>query len=209
MGLFRRRKEEKIEGCIGGYKLQQWWVETFSPEEREHIDEVFQDNSVANADNPVTLTKGSVTASDQEIARFLVGLAGCFKGPTERHIGERILLKAEKEALRINDIDSLHFIYLGMINNYYRERENEGYFDKAIAACNKQIDLSVKVAASLKKRYPSSPLPSHTGYEQLAIIYDKQKNHEEAIRLCKMAKEQGWAGEWDERILRYEKKLKK
>ena len=42
----------------------------------------------------------------------------------------------------------------------------------------------------------------HTGYEQLAIILEKQREYDEAIDLCKQAQKQTWSGEWDKRIER-------
>lgn len=48
-------------------------------------------------------------------------------------------------------------------------------------------------------------LPSNKGYEQLVIILNKQGKNDEAIKLCREAKEHGWAGDWDKRIARYSK----
>jgi hypothetical protein len=59
------------------------------------------------------------------------------------------------------------------------------------------------------KEYKESPLPSHKGYQQLAIILEKQGKLEEAIKLCKQAAEQGWAGDWEKRVERYRKKVTK
>ncbi len=52
-------------------------------------------------------------------------------------------------------------------------------------------------------------LPRHTGYEQLAIIREKEKDHPEAIRLCGEAMAQGWNGDWEKRIQRCKAKLSK
>jgi hypothetical protein len=51
--------------------------------------------------------------------------------------------------------------------------------------------------------------PIGTSFYQLTVIRDKQGNYEEAIRLSRLALEQGWAGDWERRIVRYEKKLLK
>ena len=51
------------------------------------------------------------------------------------------------------------------------------------------------------------PLPGHVGYKQLCIIMEKQKNYEEVSRLSKIAKEQGWSGDWDRRIEKCKKKI--
>jgi len=56
-------------------------------------------------------------------------------------------------------------------------------------------------------------LPVHTGYKQLCIIYEKQENWQEVIRLAEEAKAIGWvdgtAGGWDKRIEKARKKDKK
>jgi DNA invertase Pin-like site-specific DNA recombinase len=53
----------------------------------------------------------------------------------------------------------------------------------------------------------SRGLPSHVGYKQLAIILEKRGQFDEAIKVAKQAKSQGWNGDWDKRIARCESKL--
>jgi hypothetical protein len=43
-------------------------------------------------------------------------------------------------------------------------------------------------------------LPRHVGYERLAIILEKNKEYDQAIRTCEAAKLGGWSGDWDRRI---------
>jgi len=106
-----------------------------------------------------------------------------------------------------NGLDE-HFKISGEIIIYYRQRDKiPGMLEKAIEACRKQIDLSSKAAQLFKDKYLNQSLPCHAGYDQLVIIYSKQSKYKEAIDLCKQAKEQGWRGDWDRRIKRYEKKL--
>jgi len=51
-------------------------------------------------------------------------------------------------------------------------------------------------------------IPRHYGYDQLAIIYEKQGKFKEAIKLCETGRSQGWANEFDKRLVRLRKKLK-
>ncbi len=44
------------------------------------------------------------------------------------------------------------------------------------------------------------------GYRQLAIIYEKQNRFNDAIRACLVARDGGWSGDWDARMIRYRKK---
>jgi hypothetical protein len=52
-------------------------------------------------------------------------------------------------------------------------------------------------------------LPSHHGYKQLSIILQKPGGVNEALALCQQAKEQGWQGDWENRIARLQSQLKK
>jgi hypothetical protein len=52
-------------------------------------------------------------------------------------------------------------------------------------------------------------LGEHTGYKQLCIIRAKEENWQEVIRLAEQAKSEGWAGDWDKRIEKAQKKLEK
>lgn len=99
-----------------------------------------------------------------------------------------------------------HFQLSEMIPLLYKERESEG-LNKTITACKQQIELSEKVRKILSERYPEQSFPSHGGYEKLVIILDKQNRHNEAIKICRQAKREGWSGNWDERIQRYTSKL--
>jgi hypothetical protein len=100
-----------------------------------------------------------------------------------------------------------HFALQEQIEMHYRERDRKpGALDAAIRACEQQIALAPQSACAWRAEYGGEQLPRHVGYEQLAIIREKQKDYPEAIRLSRMAREQGWAGDWDARIARCEKK---
>lgn len=98
-----------------------------------------------------------------------------------------------------------HFELSENIPLYYKNREVEG-LEKTIEACRQQIELACQAKAAFLEKYPWQPLPSHRGYEQLAIILGKQGKHGEAIQVCEQAKGEGWSGDWDTRIERYKGK---
>ena len=79
----------------------------------------------------------------------------------------------------------------------------------AISACERQIAFALRAAEFFRREYPTCSLPAHYGFTQLAIIRDKQGDWLEAIRLSRIALEQGWDGNWEDRIVRCEKKMKK
>jgi hypothetical protein len=169
------------------------------------------------------LTSGKIVKAPGTAVGLLVFLAGCFWKQGDWPITSRILDKAEteldkeleQERLRVID---LHYIYSMMIDSYYRSREDDPKaLEGAVRACERQIALAPGAARALKKestekerqrKYRAS-LPYHEGFLILAIIREKQKDYAEAIRLSEQAKAQGWAGDWEERIVRCQKRLQK
>jgi len=208
VGFFGKR-EKKIGGDIGYYGLSEWWLTTFTEEERRYMEQTFQPmGSGVGGGSPTTLTSGNILSSSQSACGFLGVLAGWFRKPNDRYLAVRILDKAEQ--VPGNTLDR-HFLYHQMIKTYYKDRDTvPGSLEKTIAACEKQISIAPQAVEAFK-REPGfgKDLPAHTGYEQLAIIRDKQGEDAEAVRLCQQAKAQGWTGDWDKRILRYQKKLDK
>ena len=115
-------------------------------------------------------------------------------------------------ALNRNDkgtyILDAHFLYLGMIQTHYKDRDNiPGALEKAVQSCEKQIGIAPRAARAFRAEPWWKALPQHTGYKQLAIIREKQGDISAAIRLCEEANTQGWAGDWEKRIGRYSKKI--
>jgi hypothetical protein len=64
---------------------------------------------------------------------------------------------------------------------------------------------------SYRRRTKNTNLPQHKGFQQLVIIYEKQKQHKEAVELALMAKAQGWAIKdyWNRKIAQLLRKLEK
>lgn len=207
MGFFGK-KDKKIGGDIGYFGLADWWLATFTEEERRYMESVYQPMGAGiGGSRPATLTTGHILNTSQTACGFLGTFAGWFNKPNDRHLAYRILDKAEQ--VPGNNLDR-HFLYHQMIKTYYKGRDTvPGSLDKALAACEKQIAIAPQAATAFRREDPDQSLPAHTGYEQLAIIRDKQGEYAEAIRLCKEAERRKWAGDWDKRITRYQKKLDK
>jgi len=66
----------------------------------------------------------------------------------------------------------------------------------------------LEAARAFREKYPGE-LPAHVGYQQLAIIREKQGDIDGAINISQKASEEGWAGDWENRIERCKKKLAK
>lgn len=104
---------------------------------------------------------------------------------------------------------SLHDHFTAKIAHFI-ERRNEDpvALHWAIRYCERQIEY----APVAKKAYEMDPynfgLPQHPGYNGLIHMYTEVEEWENAIRLCKQAKEQGWQGDWDSKILELEAQLR-
>lgn len=201
------KEEEVVDGEIGYFDLSDWWFSTFAESEQKYIESVYHPMGIEEK-NP--LTHGKASSTSKSAAMFLSGLATWFGKPEDRQLAHRILAKAEEIAKKKADYTDLHFVYQEMIRVYYKDRGTDpSALDAAISACEKQVAISRKVAEEMAKEYPNAPLPDHLGFKQLAIIREKQGNYSEAIRLSKVAVEEGWGEGWERRIARCEKKLHK
>ncbi len=200
------KSQEKIGGEIAYYNLTDWWFKTFNKQKQNYIVKTFQPLGGSGID----LIKGEIQYSSGSAVSLLSNLAGWFKNVKDREIGYKLLDKAEKLITDNTDILDIHFFYQNKLEFYYRFREeDQESLNTAIGACKKQIELSPNAILAFKKEYEHEKLPMHTGYEQLAIILEKQEKYDEVIDLCKQAKEQMWNGEWDKRIERCLKKKSK
>lgn len=202
LGIFG--KKDKVGGYIAAHGLTKWWLATFTPAERAAMTAKYEPFGYPRRN---TLTEGEV-AKNGSTRSFLGNLAGWFNTREQRPIAKRILLKA----IDTDDGETLddYFLYMQVIDVFYPDRETDpDALDRAIWGCERQISIQNKAAKAFRKEYPKSPLPSHTGYEQLAVLREKQGRLDDAIKLSKDAKKAGWSGDWDARVARLEKKRAK
>lgn len=198
------KSSEKIKGEIKYYNLTDWWLNELSDEEKNRIIKVY-----CPMGSNRSIIEGDLLNASNCCLNFLWCLAGWFNNKQDRKIAFKILNKA-KEYLSSSTVLDIHFYYSTMIDVYYPERENDANALKtALYACKEQISLAPKAARAFKKEYSWQDLPSHRGYEQLAILYEKEGNFKNAIAISKQALTEGWAGDWQKRIERCTKKLAK
>jgi hypothetical protein len=186
---------------IGYLGLSDWWFASFTELERSAIQRTY---------NPLSsygLVNGKIEYSDVTRLSFLTNLAGWFAKDEVRSIAYRILDKAATYVPTARDPLDVHFFYQTQIEIYYRDRNTQEGLNGSINACQRQIAYAATAASAFKRQYPTQPLPSHKGYTQLAIIFERQKKYPEAINLCSAAKNDGWYGDWGGRIARCNKKL--
>jgi len=195
------------EGYIGYFNLKDWWLNTFTGEERNHMVDIFQPMGASK--DTLVKDKIEMLGSDSPLS-FLTNLTGWFDNPRDRNLAHKIISKAEEFIGTEKDIINLHFFYPTKMKLFYKDRDNDPRsLQISIDSALKQIEIAEKAATTFKKEYPNSPLPAHEGYSQLCIILEKQGKLDEAIKYAKQAKAQGWNEDWDNRIARCQKKLEK
>jgi hypothetical protein len=198
-------KSHKVPaGLIKYFGLTDWWLTAFTEEERKRIVATFWPLGAS----PDSLIVGDITYSNGTAVGLLSPLAGWFSKGEDRSIAFRIIEKAEELASQA-DVLARHFLYQAKIQTYYPFRDKDDFaLPRAIEACEQQIKMSLEAARAFREKYPGE-LPAHVGYQQLAIIQEKQGDFESAINLSQKAYEEGWAGDWENRIERCKKKLAK
>jgi hypothetical protein len=191
-------------GFIKYFGLTDWWLTSFTEEEREKIVSTFQ----PLGGPPDSLTAGDVTYSNGTAVGLLSPLAGWFHHAEDRSIAYRIIEKAEELASQA-DVLERHFLYQAKIQAYYPFYNKDDFaLPLTIEACEQQIKMSLEAAKAFREKYRGE-LPAHIGYQQLAIIREKQGDFESAIKISQKASDEGWAGDWENRIERCKKKAAK
>lgn len=217
--LFNRTVHDtcrETHGYIGHFKLSDWWFSAFSEEERQYIEFAFQPMVISigvgtckpNADQDSLLTGSRGLQVYGRAGHFLANLAEWLNKPESRHLARRVLEHAEAIA---EDPVEKHDVYQVMITVYYRDRDRSPEFlEGAISACHKQIANGPQ-AIGHWGGWHSGVMPTHKGYEQLAIIREKEGDYAEALRLSEEALNQGWGPRpgWEARIERLTRRLAK
>ena len=195
-------------GLIGYYGLTDWWLSTFTEEERRKIQAVRPTLVVGDNEDIIVSERSYPGFTTGWLENRLSSLAIEFIGSKEMDIAARLLAKAEETGgAKLLD---RHFTYQQMAQAYYRHRNDDPEaLDLAIDSCEKQIHLGPEAAKVFLAEDTEDYLPAHHGFHQLAIIREREKDYAEAIRLCREAMAKGWGGEWKKRIARCENRLAK
>lgn len=103
------------------------------------------------------------------------------------------------------EVQQQHFALVDDIDYLYDQRDVlPDALDKCIAACHRQISIAPLVASSMKAVSARS-LPRHRGYERLATTGEHQNDYLAALKISRKAVDEGWAGDWEDRIVRLER----
>ena len=167
--------------------LLPWWQTEFTTEEQNYI--------FAKCGEPLIHPDGSLALTH---FRTLANVATWFTTGDDISLARRILAKSvELKESETGSFEERHFIYHAMIQIYYRDRTRDpDALTLAIQACKSQIAIAPQLIRKWPKEWKwAGRLPAHTGFEQLAIILEKGKDYDSAIRLSEKALRQGWAGD--------------
>lgn len=105
---------------------------------------------------------------------------------------------------------SLHHYFSEKIEEFYQGRNEDPLaLHRTIRYCERQVEYAPVAAKAFQMDPYQYRLPEHLGYETLISLYEEAEEWEQAIRLCKRARKQGWKGEWEARIYQLEEKLRK
>ena len=190
------------KGSLGYYNLLDWWEHEFTINERLYITEKYIPMGGSE------LTNGRIIGSSASVINFLTGLQSWFSTLADENIAEKILTKAESLITSDIPILDIHFLYGCLIEHYYKKRKIDNrFYEMAKQYCLKQIAISNLTKIEFLSDNTLSTLPRHKGYEQLAIILEKEKDYAGSLKLCYEAKEIGWNSDWDKRISHLERKL--
>ncbi len=204
MGLFDRfkkpAKQPEVQGGIGYHGLADWWLNEFSEDERQLIE---QRLTPLFANETVTLTKGSpgdsFKADGSKIGAFdfLRTLAAWFQRKDQVPLALKVLKKAREFDASPAE---WHWYYSTFIEVRYKQRDDDPQaLNDVIRACEEMIRIAPDVIKQWKHEEeairarladfyhksgqpPAEPRsvvpPGHKGYQQLTIIRKKQKNLE-------------------------------
>ena len=195
------RKKPASRGLVGYLGLTDWWDNDLDETERRRILERYQPLGGSSE----SLIEGEVLSTSQSALHLLWGLSTWFKAPADYIIARKIFSKGEELVPKAQVLDA-HFFYQAQIEVFYRNRDEvPAAMSLATLACEKQIALSPAAAIAFQKDQGAT-LPSHKGFQQMAIILEKGAQYDDAIRLCLKARAEGWNGDWESRLNRLSKR---
>lgn len=164
-----------IQGLISFYNLQEWWLSTFTPEEREYIDNSYQPMGAS----PHTLTQGTEINREQPAPEFLNGLNTWFRNSKDLSIAERIHNKLI-ELANENPINEPGYYNGRHFTTYVRDFEilkRSGEFSKLEELL---LEL-VKATEDENAINGMGVAPAY--YSELAILYRKQKEYSKEVSI--------------------------
>lgn len=196
--LFKKRA-----GLLTKFDLWDWWETEFSESERSYLTESYRPTGFPQEGYSI-LTDGNTSIGNART--FLTQLATFYNNKKDFDLALRIMSKAmDFPATNMSPMD-FHFDCYDRIKFYYPWRDkNPLALSNAIRACEEQIEAAERSKKAFLEQW--GRLVLHSGYDQLAIIFEKRKEFQGALEICIKGRSEGWTNNFDKRITRLERKL--
>lgn len=191
-----------VKGLIAFYKLQEWWFSSFTPAEREYIDNRYQPMGAQSH----TLTQGKIMERKQPAPEFLNELNTWFRSNNDSAIAERIhqkLIELAKEypLVKPGYYDGRHFTTYVRNFETLKKTGNFSELEKLL------IEL-VKATEAESAVNGMGVAPSY--YSELALLYRKQKEYSKEVSILeRFAKQKHAPGAMPAKLLERLDKAKK
>ncbi len=172
--MWPRQKKPKVEGLIAYYDLTDWWLSSFTEDERTLIDERYQPMSMP----PHTLTQGQRTSS-LPTTEFLNALASWFRSPNDASISQRIHGKIEELGIE-HSISGPGYYNGRHFTTYVSDVEalkRQGKLEEA-----EHLLLELVTATEAEDKVDKRGVAPWY-YEELAKIYRKQKDYAREVSI--------------------------
>lgn len=172
--------EQTVPDLIAALDLRDWYLD-LSTEQRQKLHQHSTRFGTGGESNSL---ERNVTETSQTAQEYLKGVGSTAVSENDYAFAEMVLLSA----LEFEDgsATSTHFTYTTLIDLYYKQRDNwENAIENCIEYCRKDIAIADEFVGEF------GDVPRIPSFKRLAIIYQKQGNHEAALDICDQALEIG------------------
>ena len=165
----------EIQGYIAYYNLVDWWLSSFSRDEREYLESKFQPMGI----HGISINKGKDFETNQSVTNFLSGLSSWFNNKRDISIADRIHFKIneiarEKPVVEPGYFQGRHFsTYVSDIKSL---KNNESYFEL------EGLLLNLVNATEAEGAYNNWGVAPYY-YNELAIMYRKHKEYSKEVSI--------------------------
>lgn len=183
-----------VEGLLAFYSLEDWWLSSFTSDEREYIESRYQTMGGSSH----ALTQGTILERQQPAPEFLNGLNTWFRSGKDSSIAKRIhqkMIELGKEfpVVKPAYYDGRHF------TTYVRDFESLKKSGK-FAELEHLLPELVNATEAESAVDGMGVAPAY--YSELAILYRKQKEYSKEISILeRFAKQKHARGVMPARLL--------
>lgn len=173
----------KLKGMIGYLKLDDLWF-SCSPDEQKAI--IKYHNSGLGVSSTSSPIKGDILNSSMTPLKYLSSMIGWAVADKNYTLADKIINIGNTIKIFDSDLLDAHYFWQESAECYYKQREiREDALQLTIQFCLKDIEMFPQY--SIKMKQDMGVIPRIITFQRLAIIYEKNKQYDKAIELCKLA----------------------